>query len=253
MTSTSKKVFFTAAALVLAFVALEIVLRIVVAFSGLGPPDPREKAMLGRANLKIVRETDWGQEFFLREVEGLHATEFDLLTGWHAPEFHGKYLNIDAEGKRKTWNPEVPAGASTTKIFMFGGSTAWGAGARDEFTIASMLSKKLNAEAAVGRAYIVHNYGQPGHSSLVEAAKLLQLLQEGERPDIVVFYDGGNDVLGAYQMGVAGPKGIEQAVETLFRSTVGQSAGDRAMQWAKDTIKKLCVTCRMAFNAESLR
>ena len=79
-----------------------------------------------------------------------------------------------------------------------GGSAIWGIGARDDYTIPSNLSKLLNAGTNNIR---VSNYGIPGFTFLQEIIKLTLLLQDGHRPNYVVFYDGANDVYAAYQSG----------------------------------------------------
>jgi len=126
--------------------------------------------------------------------------DYEPFLGWDRRFFKSKYVNIDAAGVRKTWNPEFSE-ENPKEIYMFGGSTMWGAGARDEFTIPSWVSKKLNAAGLNGR---VHNYGERGYVFLQEIVQLLLLLREGQRPDLVVFYDGVNDVYAAYQAGHAG-------------------------------------------------
>ena len=71
---------------------------------------------------------------------------------------------------------------------MFGGSTMWGAGARDDYTIPSFLSKMLT-QAFPGRIRVV-NYGRSGFVSTQERILLFQALQHGCRPQIAIFYPG---------------------------------------------------------------
>jgi hypothetical protein len=85
---------------------------------------------------------------------------------------------------------------------MFGGSTMWGVGARDDYTIPSFLSKRL-AQAFPGRVHVV-NYGTTGFVSTQEMMLLLRELQRGCRPRIAIFYDGYNDTFSAFQNRVAG-------------------------------------------------
>ena len=84
---------------------------------------------------------------------------------------------------------------------MLGGSTVWGLGSRDEFTIPSLLAKKLAERSVRSR---VLNLGQIGYVTTQEIITLLLELQKGNVPDIVIFYDGFNDTMSAYQMGKAG-------------------------------------------------
>jgi lysophospholipase L1-like esterase len=84
-----------------------------------------------------------------------------------------------------------PTGATTTDVWVFGGGAAWGQGQRDEHTIPSELVRR--AEAA-GRPVRVWNFGQPGYSSLQSALWFEQLLAVRPPPDVVVVYDGTDDV-----------------------------------------------------------
>ncbi len=84
---------------------------------------------------------------------------------------------------------------------MFGGSTLWGTAARDDYTIPSLVAKYLSERGLNVR---VTNYGETGYVNTQEVVELLTLLQKGNIPDIVVFYDGVNDTFSAYQNRVAG-------------------------------------------------
>jgi len=123
---------------------------------------------------------------------------------WRREPFHGKYVNIDDNGIRRTTAPEpVPteANRSKIKIAMFGGSTLWGTGVRDPFTIPSVLVKDLRKEGVTAE---INNFGESGYVSTHGAITLLLQLQQGHIPDLVVFYDGANDTYSAYQQRVAG-------------------------------------------------
>ena len=130
---------------------------------------------------------------------GPAGIRWEPFTYWRYRPHLGQYVNLDANGLRRTWNMPTD---QPVKVSMFGGSTMWGVGARDEFTIASMLSKML-AQVFPSRVQIA-NYGTTGYVSTQEMIFLLRELQQGQRPDIVIFYDGYNDTFSAYQSQVAG-------------------------------------------------
>jgi len=118
--------------------------------------------------------------------------------------FEGKYINVNKDGLRVTWNESVVDHADDqppVRVFIFGGSTMWGWGARDDYTIASYLSKILHGQ---GYQVEVTNYGQMGYVNTQEIITLLRYLQRGEVPDIVLFYDGLNDVASANHNRAAG-------------------------------------------------
>jgi hypothetical protein len=104
--------------------------------------------------------------------------------GWRRPLFKGETINIVGDLAQRATVGTGAGGKSS--VYFFGGSTMWGTGADDASTIPSLVTQ-------LG-GYRSENFGESGwlaHQSLV---LLIQLLQEGRRPDIVVFYDGVNEV-----------------------------------------------------------
>lgn len=130
------------------------------------------------------------------------AVESVSYSNWHRYPFAGKYINVDQTGRRATWNQDPKDAPRSIRVALFGGSTLWGTGARDEFTIASYISKML-AEKYPHRFTVV-NYGQDGYVSTQEVIALLREIQRDSIPDIVVFYDGYNEAFTAFQTGAAG-------------------------------------------------
>ena len=134
--------------------------------------------------------------------EDANIHKFVPFYEWETNEYHSKYLNVNSEGVRKTWNPENIKGKNQITVYVFGGSTILGAGARDNYTIPSYLSKKLNKVG--NNNYIVSNYGGDAYTFPQEIIRLIVLLNKAHRPRYVIFYDGVNDVYAAYQSGVPG-------------------------------------------------
>jgi lysophospholipase L1-like esterase len=149
-----------------------------------------------RMLLSVYKNATWGDEYWKEyKSTSFHYAPFIL---WNADEYHGKWINIDHNGLRKTWAPDGAQAPAAGEIYVLGGSAIWGIGARDDYTIPSHLSKLLNTE---NQQYRVSNYGIPGFTFLQEIIKLSLLLQKGQRPHYVIFYDGANDVYAAYQSG----------------------------------------------------
>jgi lysophospholipase L1-like esterase len=149
-----------------------------------------------RMLLSVYKNEPWGDQYWKEyKSTSFHYEPFIL---WNADEYHGKWINIDQNGLRKTWAPGGAKAPAPEEIYVIGGSAIWGIGARDDYTIPSNLSKLLNAEK---QQYRVSNYGMPGFTFLQEIIKLSLLLQKGQRPHYVIFYDGANDVYAAYQSG----------------------------------------------------
>jgi lysophospholipase L1-like esterase len=115
---------------------------------------------------------------------------------WGAVPFTSKYQNTDLTPlgiRRRTVDPlaALCAGRRREQIWVFGGSTVYGAGVPDEATVPSYLSSILNADG--GRCVEVTNFGVEGYVSNQELMLLEESLKRGGRPDRVVFYDGFND------------------------------------------------------------
>lgn len=124
-----------------------------------------------------------------------HATErivYEPYTIWDRRYHPGDLINIDFKGFRRTTNNSEAEDA--LRVWVFGGSTAWGEGAPDEETIPSHLAALMNAW---GVDTSVKNLGERGYVSTQEVVFLYRELQAGRRPDVVVFYDGINDAAAA--------------------------------------------------------
>lgn len=113
-------------------------------------------------------------------------------TYWVLDEFHGEFINVDADGIRQTPNF---ADDSAKNIYFFGGSTMWGEGARDAYTIAGHMARLLNEDDTPQN---IVNYGQTGYVSTQDLIWFQLQLIRGNVPDAAVFYQGFNDVLGAW-------------------------------------------------------
>jgi lysophospholipase L1-like esterase len=116
---------------------------------------------------------------------------------WTVAPFAGEYINVNENGLRDT--PQYSEDAQ--KIYMFGGSTVWGEGARDAYTIPGHLARLFRDS---GDAQIVMNYGQTGYVSTQDVILFQMQLAQNNVPDIAIFYQGFNDILAAYYQQYAG-------------------------------------------------
>lgn len=96
------------------------------------------------------------------------------------------------------------------KVFLFGGSAMWGTGVSDSNTIAGFLQADM--DSVMSRPVSVSNFAQVAHSSSQELVELVLQLRAGNVPDCVIFYDGFNDVWGAYESGAAGGHHSQKAI-----------------------------------------
>lgn len=146
-----------------------------------------------RAETAPYRGTDWGHEYW-REFREAFSVDYRPYVGWQRRDYAGEHVTIE-DGVRATWAPAEPAGAPT-RIFVLGGSTVWGTGARDEGTIPSWLARIAHEQ---GDAYEVTNLGESGFVSWQEALLLAEKCASNDIPDVAVFYDGVNDVFAKMQ------------------------------------------------------
>jgi len=145
--------------------------------------------------------TSWASAYF-QAMHNVRMRWYPYVY-WKTAPMRSAYLNIDQHCNRVTWNqPPRGHGRPLLRVFCFGGSTAWGTGARDDYTIPSMLAKHLAGHPDYDVE--VDNFGQMGWVTSQELIYLYELLRRGQRPDLVIFYDGVNDSFIGYQNGMAG-------------------------------------------------
>ena len=180
----------------------------------------------GRARSDVYAGVSWADEY-LKELEECSVTRWTSYVYWRRQPYQGRHINVDADGVRRTWTcPEDGSGTGEPlRIFTFGGSAMWGVGARDDFTIPSFLARKLQEK---GIRCQVTNFGESGYVSTQEVIALLQQLRDGNIPDLVIFYDGVNDIYSAYQQQVAGLPQNEFHRAREFN--VSQPKGYRSLQ-----------------------
>jgi lysophospholipase L1-like esterase len=109
---------------------------------------------------------------------------YKSYVGWRGKVSAGETVNVEGPyGQRKTVNTAASGGKTA---YFFGGSTMWGVGAPDGETIPSQFAAITGIRS--------ENFGERGWTSHQSLMQLIQLIQDGHRPDIVVFYDGANEV-----------------------------------------------------------
>jgi hypothetical protein len=167
----------------------------------------------------------WTAEYFRKLAD--YSVQWHPYAYWTGKAYKSRYINVAPDGIRRTWRGDRPVqhgGGAPLRIFMFGGSTTWGEGARDDYTIASDLQRLLDAKEYRVK---ITNFGQIGYVSTQEALLLAEQLRNGNIPDIVIFYDGVNECETALTNGVAGETFDEPQRRREFNISNWLSAGDR--------------------------
>jgi lysophospholipase L1-like esterase len=242
--SPRKKVLFAVVIVVVLLLCTEGVLRLVSAFTGTKQADPH-------LALPPYQNQSWAPELW-SELTAAQMTIYEPYLDAGYSEFHGSYVNISADGERLTWNATSSAAGSSTTIWVLGGSTAFGVGARDDYSMPSDLSRLL---AAKGYDVTVEDFGMPGYTSTQDLLKLMLMLRAGARPDYVISYDGFGDMQSAYD---AGAPGLPSNVNVLMQA-YGSQGFSRfwfiTQSTARDAwgnLTNVCVTCKAVGNLAGL-
>ena len=134
------------------------------------------------------------EQFFPDQPGAIELSEELSLWGWDHGGPYG-WMTRDREtdqvvvrdGHRRTL--QVPEPRVT--VWLFGGSTVFGFGQRDEHTIASEMVRVASER---GVPIEVVNYGVSGWVNWQETMWFSDELDAGRRPDLAVFLDGANDM-----------------------------------------------------------
>lgn len=135
-------------------------------------------------------------------------------------------LFLQSPGVRPTlYNERSRDKAHNKTVWLFGGSTMRGATDHDDRTIASFLSKQLNASGTQYRFSVV-NFGTNSFNSLLESKYLQkQLIENPDRPDFIIFYDGANDAKYFAEhrtpYGHHGYRRVRALIESYYASWIG--------------------------------
>ena len=150
-----------------------------------------------------------------------------------------RFHNV-VNGDRRTLSP-TPCPCKRADVWLTGGSAAFGIGQRDDQTIASFLVKLAAAE---GISLDLQNISRDGAATSDELAGLKRRLTSEPAPDLVIFFDGWNDVLYVVASTFAHFNGADRSIakndglalienlndhaEEFLRSGIGPEAGDLA-------------------------
>ena len=127
----------------------------------------------------------WARELF-NEFKAASQLP-DPILGARNGDFRGQVLNI-RDGTRATWTPLKPE----LTVWYFGGSTMYGFGQRDDNTIPSIVAKLAAKDGIKIRSV---NFGVSADVNWVETIRLAEALSsKREGPDLIVFYDGSNEI-----------------------------------------------------------
>lgn len=147
-----------------------------------------------------LADAGWKDEAGPEFADASSGLTYTSFVGNSLRDHEGRYVNV-AGRERRSYEPAAGAG-DPVDVWFLGGSTMFGFSAqRDLHTIPSEVVRLAEADGIAVRA---HNFGSPGYVNMQETVLAAQLLAAGERPDLIVFYDGINDFGLAFQQAFGG-------------------------------------------------
>ncbi len=146
--------------------------------------------------------TDDMPEYDAVQEEGsLTGVTEAFYVGWRGRPYAGEAVTIGEDGLRLTPPPSPDGRTTPVRVFAFGGSAMWGEGATDAETIPAYL-QTLSSDT--DQPVRVTNFAQRAWVSTQNLIELTLELRRGNVPDVVVFYDGYNEIFSAYATGRTG-------------------------------------------------
>jgi lysophospholipase L1-like esterase len=182
-----------------------------------------------------LRDSPWAAEVLAEQAD--IPSVVDPFLGYRFTNKTSTYTNL-VDGVRTSYQSQAPG--KKVSVWFFGASALFGDGQRDDHTIPSEFSRLAEAD---GIPLEVRNYGRPGVAMWQELELFQQLVASGQKPDLVVFYDGFNDL--AWQMNLdltpeptnaydrtrnqatnAGANGVDATTQTS-----GSTSSDSGTSW----------------------
>jgi hypothetical protein len=154
-----------------------------------------------RASLPYYQAQAWGQDYWqtMDDYTG-HGTVavYVPYVIWRSPPVRSATLNIGQDLRRVTPGAACDS-PDAFRVVVLGGSTIWGFGAPDWGTIPAYLQQTL--AGMVDRPVCVENLADQAHLVTQNVITLMLELERGHVPDMVIFYNGVNEVMAAQMNG----------------------------------------------------
>jgi hypothetical protein len=171
--------------------------------------------------LYTTADSDWRADYREDYQQVGNAIDYSPYDLWTRRPYQGTAITINADGSRRTVGSVCTPDAY--RIYVYGGSTLWGFEVTDAMTIPSYLQAEL--DAVIDQPVCVVNYADLAMVNTQEIMRLMTQLQADDVPDMVIFYDGVNDVIAANRNG-PGTHRLGNLYEGFFRSDDGDPIAD---------------------------
>lgn len=169
----------------------------------------------GIAGLFILKQFTSEAEIEPKEAElRIHSGVYRPFVLWRASPFINDNATIYDTGLRAV--PGASDDPSATQVFVFGGSTIVGWNIMDSATICAHLQRNLAIYS--DEPVCVTNFGQQGYVNTQELIELQLQIRAGNIPDLVIFYDGTNEIWSAVESDTAGMHFCIQEITDLYEN-----------------------------------
>lgn len=161
-----------------------------------------------------IGHVDWWSDY-LDELDWAFNRPGGATNPYEFPPLHdvrGRFVNV-VDGDRVSWKPPA-CDCRRLRVWVYGGSTVLGWGQRDDHTIPSELAR--TAWERDGIALDVENKGIPGHLGWQSAQRFAWDLATRPAPDLVIFYEGYNDLRAAIRTNDEDPGAVSEDWPTTW-------------------------------------
>lgn len=177
--------------------------------------------LIGIENFQQVNQREQLQSRDVRETGLIFPDQkYHPLIMWRSAPVDLPLMNVNQSGIRCTcWIPQIEG----TRIFALGGSAMWGWMVPDSSTIPSCLQREFNS--IPGFEASVTNLAQNAWVSSQEVTELMLRLRSGDVPDLMIFYNGANDIFASFENGRAGMIIGNWSIESKLSASEHQLSG----------------------------
>ena len=193
MTSSKKKKLFIFTSIIFIIIASFFFLELLAIIFVKDPEiDDISTSCTIEANSPYIKENQC-----FRSQDEMAKMEYNTFVGYIPAANYsgiGWYTNNEHFRYNEDFNKEKPK--DEIRIFISGGSTAWGAGVTQDQTFAFLLEKKLNSLQSKKKIRVIIA-AAGGWASSQERAFIFSYVKEFD-PDIVLMFSGWNDIYHAY-------------------------------------------------------
>ena len=153
----------------------------------------------------------WGADFIKESARYNFTPRYQAFEEFRMMPFAGKTIHVGEDGYRAVPGRHPDA---RVQVEVFGGSTIAGSGVADEATVPAFLQQRFNRRGTP--VVNVANHGVGGWVNAQETVALAEELKHGHVPDVVIFYDGVNDMVRTAQNIEAGTTWFKRGLTDFF-------------------------------------